>query len=112
MTGWEELDEFRYHHRLGEAGGVALVLFTAPGCGTCRVAEQRLPGLVGPEVGLFKVDVQRSQALARALDLFHLPAMLLYRDGHFHARLETVLSPTALGQALAQALAAPAQEEP
>jgi thioredoxin-like negative regulator of GroEL len=112
MPALEPLDEFHYHHRLRDAGGVALVLYTSPTCGTCRVVERRLPEAAGDAVKLFKVDVQVSQALARAHDVFHLPTLLLYRDGRFHARLDCEVSRSALGQAMAVALAAPAQEEP
>lgn len=112
MTALEPLDEFRYHHRLREAGGIALVLFSSPTCGTCRVVEGRLPLAASPGTRLFKVDVQLSPALARAHDVFHLPTLLLYRNGEFHARLECEVSPAALAAAMAEALAAPAQEEP
>ena len=112
MNAWEDLDEFHYHHRLREVGGVALVMFSAPACGTCRVAEQRLPELVEGGIHLFKVDVQRSQALARSHDLFHLPEFFLYQAGHFHARLDILLTKSAFTNAVAAALAAPAQEEP
>ena len=112
MPTLEPLDEFRYHHRLREAGGVALVLFTSPTCGTCRVVEQRLPATAPPGARLFKVDVQVSPALARAHEIFHLPALLLYRDGEFHARLDCEISPSALERAMTAALNAPAQEEP
>lgn len=112
MNALEPLDEVHYHHRLREAGGLALVLFSSPTCGTCRVVEQRLPERAPAEVKLFKVDVQQSPGLARAHDVFHLPAMLLYHDGQFHARLDCAVTRLSLENALAAALAAPAQEEP
>ncbi|HNU64424.1 MAG TPA: thioredoxin family protein [Thiobacillaceae bacterium] len=112
MAAWEPLDEFRYHHRLREVGGTALVLFGSPGCGACRVAERRLPGAAPPGVGLFKVDVQLSPALARAHDIFHLPELLLYRDGHFHARLTCEIDAASLARAIDRALSSPPQEEP
>jgi hypothetical protein len=112
MPELEPLDEFHYYHRLREAGGAALVLFSSPTCGACRAVEQRLPRSVPPGVGLFKVDVQISPALARAHDIFHLPELLLYRDGHFHARLACEITPPALAAAIREALAQPPQEEP
>lgn len=112
MAALEPLDEFRYHHRLREAEGAALVLFSSPTCGTCRVVEGRLAEAAPAGVSLFKVDVQLSPALARAHDIFLLPGLLLYRDGEFHARLDCEVSRPALERALAAALAAPAQEEP
>jgi hypothetical protein len=58
------------------------------------------------------VDVQQSPALARALEVFHLPALFLYRDGHYHARLECEITPERLRTTIAAALTAPPEEEP
>ncbi len=112
MKPLEPLDEFNYHHHLQAVGGEALVLFSSPTCGSCRVVEQRLPKAAPEGVSLFKVDVQKSQGLARAHDIFHLPALLLYRNGAFHARLDCEISRSTLEQAMEAALAAPAEEEP
>ncbi len=106
------LDESRYHPRLLEAGGIALVLFTSPACGTCRVVEKRLPPAVPEGTHLFKVDVQKATGLARAFDIFHLPTLLLYRDGHFHARLDCEISAPALRAEMARVLAGPPEDEP
>lgn len=106
------LDEARYHASLLETGGAAVVLFTSPACGTCRVVERRLPEAVAAGTHLFKVDVQQATGLARAFDIFHLPTLLLYRDGHYHARLDCEISAAALREAMARALARPAEEEP
>ncbi len=108
----EVLDEFNLHQRLAQSAGVSLVLFTSPTCGTCRHVEQRLPQAVPPGTRLYRVDVQQAQALARAYDVFHLPALFLFRDGRYHARLDCELTPTALQATIERALAAPAQEEP
>lgn len=112
MPELETLDEFHYHHRLQQRGGTALVLYSSPTCGGCRVVERLLPRAAPPHVGLFKVDVQVSQALARAHDIFHLPALLLYRDGRFHARLACEITSTTLARAIQAALERPPEEEP
>ncbi|MCU0933988.1 MAG: thioredoxin family protein [Thiobacillaceae bacterium] len=106
------LDESSYHPRLAATPGIALVLFGSPECGGCRVAERRLPSAAPPGTSLFKVDVRQATGLARALDIFHLPELLLYRDGHFHARLRCEISAAALASALHAALSRPAEEEP
>lgn len=108
----EDLDEGRYHARLKQAGGLALVLFGSPQCGACRAAEKRLPHAAPAQTRLFKVNVQQATGLARAFDLFHLPALFLYRDGEFHAALACEISERALAEAMARALALPAEEEP
>lgn len=106
------LDEATYHHVLAQARPLALVLFSSQGCGTCRVVEQRLPESAPADTALFKVDVQVASALARAFDVFHLPTLLLYVDGHYHARLDCEVTSTALRAAIEHALQQPPQEEP
>ncbi len=108
----ETLDEFTLHRRLAHTPGIALVLFTSPTCGTCRRVERLLPAAAPGTTRLFKVDVQHAQALARAYEVFHLPALFLFRDGHYHARLDCEVTPTALGRAINAALSKPAEEEP
>jgi thioredoxin-like negative regulator of GroEL len=108
----EPLDEGRYHARLREVGGIALVIFGSQACGTCRVVERRLPEAAPAATHLFKVDVQQATGLARGFDIFHLPTLFLYRDGHFHAALNCEVSAPALRAAMARALAGAAEEEP
>ena len=107
------LTEFDFYRRLAASSGVSLVLFSGPDCGTCRRAEAMLPdALAGAVAHLFKVDAQRSMALAREYEVFHLPALFLFVDGHYHAPLHSALSPAALRQAVAAALQSPSQEAP
>ena len=107
------LSEFDFHRVLAQSEGPALVMFGAPGCGTCRKVEKLLPGTVdGMVSGLFKVDVQQSTGLARAYEVFHLPALFLFVDGHFHAQIESEVTPPKMRAALEAALAAAPQDEP
>lgn len=109
----EPLTEFDFYRRLATSPGVSLVLFSGPGCSACRRAEAVLPeALAGAVAHLFKVDAQQSMALAREYDVFHLPALFLFVDGHYHAPLHSALSPAALRQAVAAALQSPSQEAP
>lgn len=108
----ESVDEFDFHQRLAQSDGVSLVLFMSPTCGTCRRVERLLPLAAPPQLWLFRADVQQAQALARAYEVYHLPALILFRDGHYHARLDCEVTPVALRAAIERALAAPAQEEP
>ncbi|MBZ0090753.1 MAG: thioredoxin family protein [Sulfuricellaceae bacterium] len=113
MTEFEVLTEFDFHAAVAGSSGTALVLFGAPACGACRRMEAVLPRAVAETgVRLFKVDVQASTALAREYEIFHLPALFLFREGRYHAPLACQPTPEAIRQALAQALAQPAEEEP
>jgi thioredoxin-like negative regulator of GroEL len=113
MLTFSLLAESDFHHQLARSEGPVLVLFGAPACGACRSVEKRLPGAVdGLVSALYKVDVQQSMGLARAYEVFHLPALFLYVDGRYHAPIESEVTADKMKQALEQALASPPQEEP
>ena len=59
-----------------------------------------------------QVDVEKSIALAREYEIFHLPALMLFVDGHFHAGIHSPLLPEKLQQAVEKALTLPAEEAP
>jgi len=108
------LDQFEFHHTLAETGGVSLVYFTAPACGACRqlraMFEHSLEVFSG--INLFEVDAQRESALTHEFNLFHLPAMFLFREGEFHSELQAEPLPHAILAAVAAALEQPPMEAP
>jgi thioredoxin 1 len=114
MPALTPLDEFGFHHRLAATRGAALVIFASSGCSSCRAWKQLLSAYhtQHPELALFEVDAGHAQALAREFNVLHLPALFLYRDGHFHGALHCEAQPDKLQAAITSALAAPAQEAP
>lgn len=113
IVRFTNLTEFDFYPRLAQSPGVSLVLFSGPHCGTCRRAETVLPqAMAGRVEHLFKVDVEKSIALAREYEIFHLPALMLFVDGHFHAGIHSPLLPEKLQQAVEKALTLPAEEAP
>jgi len=109
------LDEFRFHHVLAQTPGTSLVIFTSPGCASCRAWKRVLNDYCtsGHEnVRMLEVDAAQSLALTREFGIFHLPALFLYRDGHYHCALQSAARPEKLQPAIESALAAPAQEPP
>ena len=106
------LVESTYHPSLAQTSGLALVVFSSRSCGTCRVVEEQLPISAPAGTSLFKVDVQVASALASAYEVFHLPTLLLYVEGRYHARLVCAVTPAALRSAIDQALLKSAEEEP
>lgn len=108
-----ELTEFDFHPRMAKSAGVSLVMFSGPDCGSCRRLERHLPALAAGQVAhLYKVDVQKSTALAREYEVFHLPSLFLFVEGRFHAPLHAEPVPGKFGRAIEQALRQPAHEEP
>jgi thioredoxin-like negative regulator of GroEL len=108
------LDQFRFHHVLAETPGTALVIFTSEGCSSCRHWKQVLTDYQRRHAALaiFEVDAGRDLALAREFHVFHLPALFLFRDGQFHAALQSEARTEHLHAAITRALAQPAQEPP
>lgn len=113
-SAFTPLDEFGFHAHLAATRGVALVMFTGTGCSSCRAWKRLLENYRAqhPELILFEVDAGHAQALAREFEVFHLPALFLYRDGHYHAALHCEARPESLQAAITALLAAPPQEAP
>ena len=108
------LDQFDFHSTLMDTTGVSLVMFTSPGCGSCRhlhkvvltVANQK------PEWHLFEVDAQRDAALTREFDVFHLPTLFLFVNGEYHCEVRAEATPAAIIEATLTGLSQPAKEAP
>lgn len=63
-----------------------LVEFWKPGCGGCRALTRQLERLV-EEVGgsllVLKMNVEENFQIPSELEITSLPALALYREGHF-----------------------------
>ncbi len=63
-----------------------LVEFWKPGCGGCRALTRQLERLVA-EVGasllVLKMNTEENFQIPSELEITSLPALALYRDGHF-----------------------------
>ena len=83
----QQLTQFDFHHRLAETPGPSLVWFSGPGCGACRQLRRLFESNPDAFSGLqlFEVDAQQDMALTREFEVFHLPSLFLFLDGHYHA---------------------------
>ncbi len=108
----EHVDDHDIFPRL-EQGGDVLVVITSPFCGACKAmlrAIERLPR--GSVDRAFVADAGESPGLVADLEVFHLPALFLFRDGEFHRPIEVPPRVSELVAALAEARSAPALEAP
>lgn len=113
VAQFAELSDFDFHKRLTTSPGVAIVMFSGPDCGACKRLEKFLPAWLSDHVDhFFKVDVQRCTALARAYEVFHLPSLFVFVNGHYHAPLQAEAAPGPLLAAVEHLLNEPAREEP
>ncbi len=109
----QSLDDSNFYHRLEETGGQSVVFFSRQGCASCRRWKRLLGGLAREQdISIFEVDVEQNMALANEYELFHLPALFLFKNGEFHSELHSEARLPAFLEALKQAGHAPAQEAP
>lgn len=110
---WEHWREADVHRALQDSTGRLLLMFGRHGCGACRQAYLRVPPLAAGAVDrLVYLDADDCGGLLREFEVFHLPALFLFRAGHFHAPLHAALAAPDFGRAIACAYAAAAQEAP
>ena len=122
QAGVVKLDHYRmrrlvddnFYDTLQATAGVSLVIFTSTGCASCRAWKEVLKDYLRlePDLVIFEVDAHESMALANEYEIFHLPALFLFRDGDFHTELNCEANRERIQQAIHLALQGPAQEEP
>lgn len=90
MATIKALTQFDFYAELDATAGLSLVYFSAHACSACKHLSQVLTQLAQnqPELTIFKVDAQQDQALIREYDVFHLPALFLFKEGQYHAELQ------------------------
>jgi thioredoxin-like negative regulator of GroEL len=118
MSHITELDEFNFHPKIADAGGISLVFFSGPHCSSCH----HLKNLLNKEYqqfsehfsnfSAFEVKADKAAALVNEFGVFHLPSMYLYRNGDFHCELQAEAVPVKIIEAIDLALTIPAEEEP
>ncbi len=107
-----ELTDFDADRQLLELSGGSLLIFTSPGCASCRWARQTLPSMQLPVDRLCWVDAGNNGGLVQRYDVFHLPSLFLIRDGTFLGAISSSLSEPTLAAALSQAETRSADELP
>jgi len=114
MSLFPVLDQFNFHHVLAEQPGASLVVFGTRACASCKhwrlvLSEYRMRH---GDVAIFEVDAERDLALTREFAVFHLPALFLFRNGHYHGAVQCEARVAKLHAALQTLLTAPAEEAP
>jgi len=114
MSSLESLNTHNFHHVLEEVSGVSLVFFTHTLCSSCRAWKQLLQTYSAshPAIRIFEVDAETEMALTNEFEVFHLPALFLYKDGRYHAPLQSMASLEAIDQAITHLFSKPAEELP
>jgi thioredoxin-like negative regulator of GroEL len=109
-----QLSQFDLHHRIAENRAPTIVFFSSDGCSSCRHLQQILEQVQSrrPEWLVYEVDAQAEMGLTQEFEIFHLPAMFLFKKGNFHREISCEASPSAIEEAVTAAMRQPAQEAP
>ena len=113
-TQLRSLNDTDFYAVIQETAGPAIVFFTSIGCSSCRYWKVLLGQLAAqrPGLHLYEVDAQQSMGLTQEYEVFHLPALFVFRDGHYHAPLQCEARLEVIAQTLDRLLAAPPQDAP
>lgn len=108
------LNDTDFYSVIQATQGVSIVFFTSEGCSSCRHWKVLLRQLAAerPALHLYEVDAQQSMGLTREYEVFHLPALFVFRDGHYHAPLQCEARLDTIKATLDAALTSPAEEAP
>lgn len=109
-----KLVDDNFYDTLHGTQGISLVIFTSVGCASCRAWKEVLKNYlsINKDIMIYEVDAHESMALANEYEIFHLPALFLFKDGEFHSELHSEANTDLIHEAIKRALAAPAQEAP
>lgn len=110
----KQISEFDFYVRLATQTGLLLLIFTAPGCRSCRVMKGLLREyeLIRDGLQVWEVDAVENGGLVQEYEVFHLPALFLFRDGHYWRPIDTEARAPALHRAVENALILPPLEPP
>jgi thioredoxin-like negative regulator of GroEL len=81
-----EVSDRDFDKVVGASKAPVLVEFWKPGCSGCRSLTrqlERLAGEVGSSLLVLKMNVEENFQIPAELEITSLPALALYREGHF-----------------------------
>lgn len=112
-TRTSTLDQHNFYKVLDHQIGDALVFIGTEGCGACRAMRRALSQLPAElDLDLYEVDAAQALGVIEDLEVFHLPALFLWRGGEHHRPIECEARPDALEAAIRLAKAAPGLAAP
>ena len=110
----QTLNDADFYSVIQASHGASIVFFTSEGCNSCKYWKTLLGQVAArrPTLHVYEVDAQQSMGLTQEYEVFHLPALFVFVNGHYHAPLQCEARLDTITQALDHILAAPAQDAP
>ncbi|MDH5393634.1 MAG: thioredoxin family protein [Gammaproteobacteria bacterium] len=114
MPSIKTLTQFDFYPEIEATRGLSLIYFSAHACSSCLHLSHLLTEMAKnqPELSIFKVDAQQDQALVAEYEVFHLPALFLFKQGQYHAQLVCEARSSSILNAISHASCQTAEEAP
>jgi len=114
MSMLEQLNAHDFHHVLEQQKGVCLIIFSHDLCSSCRAWKQLLQTYIQDrsDIGVYEVNAETEMALTNEFEVFHLPALFLYKDGKYHTPVQCAASLEVLDATIASLLQKQAMDMP
>ena len=106
MSMLEQLNAHDFHHVLEQQRGLCLIIFSHDLCSSCRSWKKLLQTYMQerPGIRVYEVNAETEMALTNEFEVFHLPALFLYKDGKFHAPVQCAARLEVLDETIASLL--------
>ncbi len=96
----EKVSELGFWPRMAVQTGWTILFFTSAGCHSCRIWRRLLGEYEAQRVDLqvWEIDAGIEMGLAREFEVYHLPALFLFRDGQYQRPIQVEARLGALGE--------------
>nr|WP_226844637.1 thioredoxin family protein [Acidithiobacillus ferriphilus] len=110
----ETVSELGFWQRMATTQGLIILFFTSAGCHSCRIWRKLLADYEAARSGLqvWEVDAGIDMGITQELNVYHLPALFLFRDGHYQRPIQVEARAHALDRWLAAMTDQPPEEMP
>ncbi len=110
----ETVSELGFWQRMADTPGEVILFFSSAGCRSCRVWRKLLVDFESTHdgVAVWEVDAGRDMGITQEFNVYHLPALFLFRDGQYQRPIQVEARVHALDRWLRDHAQLPAEEMP
>ncbi|MDA8115587.1 MAG: thioredoxin family protein [Acidithiobacillus sp.] len=110
----ETVSELGFWQRMATTQGLIILFFSSAGCHSCRIWRQLLTDYEATRDDLqaWEVDAGVDMGITQEFDVYHLPALFLFRDGRYQRPIQVEARAHALDRWLTEMADQPPEEMP